>query len=73
MPSVLLADDLAPADTAGLDPTRVIGLATRLGGTTSHTAIIARQLGLPCVVAVEGLDDVPRGGHRAARRRRRAR
>src|SRR3954447_19570960 len=43
VPSVLLADDLAPADTAGLDPARVIGLATRLGGTTSHTAIIARQ------------------------------
>jgi phosphotransferase system enzyme I (PtsI) len=61
VPSVLLADDLAPADTAGLDPDRVIGLATRLGGTTSHTAIIARQLGLPCVVAVGGLDDVPQG------------
>ena len=61
VPSVLLADDLAPADTAGLDPSRVIGLATRLGGTTSHTAIIARQLGLPCVVAVGGLDDVPEG------------
>jgi phosphotransferase system enzyme I (PtsI) len=58
---VLLADDLAPADTAGLDPTVIIGLGTRLGGTTSHTAIIARQLGLPCVVAVGGLDDVPAG------------
>ena len=57
-PSVLLADDLAPADTAGLDPARVVALATRLGGSTSHTAIIARQLGLPCVVAVGGLDDV---------------
>ena len=61
VPSVLLADDLAPADTAGLDPTVIIGLGTRLGGTTSHTAIIARQLGLPCVVAVGGLDDVPAG------------
>jgi phosphoenolpyruvate-protein phosphotransferase (PTS system enzyme I) len=61
VPSVLLAEDLAPADTAGLDPTRIIGLGTRLGGTTSHTAIIARQLGLPCVVAVGGLDDVPEG------------
>jgi phosphoenolpyruvate-protein phosphotransferase (PTS system enzyme I) len=60
-PSVLLADDLAPADTAGLDPARILGLATRLGGTTSHTAIIARQLGLPCVVGVGGLDDVPAG------------
>jgi phosphotransferase system enzyme I (PtsI) len=61
VPSVLLADDLAPADTAGLDPVRILALATRLGGTTSHTAIIARQLGLPCVVAVGGLDDVPAG------------
>src|SRR3954447_14197128 len=61
VPSVLLAEDLAPADTAGLDPARILGLATRLGGTTSHTAIIARQLGLPCVVAVGGLDDVPEG------------
>jgi phosphotransferase system enzyme I (PtsI) len=61
VPSVLLADDLAPADTAGLDPARILGLATRLGGTTSHTAIIARQLGLPCVVGVGGLDDVPAG------------
>jgi phosphotransferase system enzyme I (PtsI) len=61
VPSVLLADDLAPADTAGLDPARILGLATRVGGTTSHTAIIARQLGLPCVVAVGGLDAVPAG------------
>jgi phosphotransferase system enzyme I (PtsI) len=60
-PSVLLADDLAPADTAGLDPARIIALATRLGGATSHTAIIARQLGLPCVVGVGGLDAVPAG------------
>jgi phosphotransferase system enzyme I (PtsI) len=56
--SVLIADDLAPADTAGLDPTMVVALATELGGPTSHTAIIARQLGIPCVVAVHGLMDV---------------
>jgi len=60
-PSILLAEDLAPADTAGLDPHRVVGLATTLGGPTSHTAIIARQLGIPCVVAVKGLDGVPAG------------
>jgi phosphotransferase system enzyme I (PtsI) len=60
-PSVLLADDLAPADTAGLDPLRVVALATRLGGPTSHTAIIARQLGIPCVVAVAGLDTIAEG------------
>ncbi len=59
--SVLLADDLAPADTAGLDPARIVAIATRLGGPTSHTAIIARQLGIPCVVAVPDLDGVPAG------------
>lgn len=61
VPSILCAEDLAPADTAGLDPHRVVGLATTLGGPTSHTAIIARQLGIPCVVAVPGLDDVTAG------------
>ncbi|MFI6310257.1 phosphoenolpyruvate--protein phosphotransferase [Nocardia fusca] len=60
-PSILLAADLAPADTAGLDPNLIVGLATSLGGPTSHTAIIARQLGIPCVVAVDGLDEVPAG------------
>lgn len=60
-PSVLLAHDLAPADTAGLDPTLVLAIATELGGPTSHTAIIARQLGIPCVVAVPGLGEVPAG------------
>jgi phosphoenolpyruvate-protein phosphotransferase (PTS system enzyme I) len=60
-PSILCAEDLAPADTAGLDPGRVVGLATTLGGPTSHTAIIARQLGIPCVVAVAGLAAVPAG------------
>lgn len=51
-PVILLADDLAPADTAGLDPQFVRGIATQLGGKTSHTAIIARQFGIPCVVGV---------------------
>ncbi|MBV8348712.1 MAG: phosphoenolpyruvate--protein phosphotransferase [Mycolicibacterium sp.] len=60
-PSVLCAADLAPADTAGLDPDVIVGLATTLGGPTSHTAIIARQLGIPCVVAAAGLDQVPAG------------
>jgi phosphotransferase system enzyme I (PtsI) len=59
-PSVLLSDDLAPADTASLDPTKVIALAMSLGGPTSHTAIIARQLAIPCVVAAD-VDDIPAG------------
>ncbi|WP_414974556.1 phosphoenolpyruvate--protein phosphotransferase [Gordonia sp. (in: high G+C Gram-positive bacteria)] len=61
VPSIVCADDLAPADTAGLDPAVVIALATRLGGPTSHTAIIARQLGIPCVVAVADLDRIATG------------
>ncbi|MHC9292587.1 phosphoenolpyruvate--protein phosphotransferase [Mycobacterium sp. LTG2003] len=61
VPSILCAEDLAPADTAGLDPQLVVGLATTLGGPTSHTAIIARQLGIPCVVAVTGLDAIAAG------------
>lgn len=54
-PAVLVATDLAPADTAGLDPTLVLGLVTERGGPTSHTAIIARQLGIPCVVGAAGV------------------
>ena len=60
-PIALLADDLAPADTAGLDPELVLALVTRLGGPTSHTAILARQLGIPCIVAVSELAKVPEG------------
>ncbi|ULE32300.1 putative PEP-binding protein [Mycobacterium sp. IDR2000157661] len=62
-PSILCAEDLAPADTAGLDPALVVALATSMGGPTSHTAIIARQLGIPCVVAVDRLDAVEAGTH----------
>jgi phosphotransferase system enzyme I (PtsI) len=52
VPSVLVAADLAPADTALLDPALTLALVTEKGGATSHTAIIARQLGIPCVVGV---------------------
>lgn len=54
-PSVLVARDLAPADTADLDPSQVLALVTEEGGPTSHTAILARSLGIPAVVAVRGL------------------
>ncbi len=60
-PVVLVADDLAPADTAGLDPALVLALVTQRGGPTSHTAIIARQLGIPCVVGADGVLDLPGG------------
>lgn len=47
---ILIADDLPPTDTAGLDANIVAGLVTAQGGPTSHTAILARTLGLPAVV-----------------------
>lgn len=53
-PHVLVAADLAPADTALLDPARVLALVTERGGPTSHTAILARSLGLPAVVGCAG-------------------
>jgi phosphotransferase system enzyme I (PtsI) len=54
-PSVLVARDLAPADTAVLDPAMVLALVTEEGGPTSHTAILARSLGIPAVVACQGI------------------
>ncbi|MDR3437906.1 phosphoenolpyruvate--protein phosphotransferase [Telmatospirillum sp.] len=50
-PCIVVANDLSPSDTAGLDKERVVGLATAQGGPTSHTAILARTLGLPAIVA----------------------
>lgn len=58
-PFVLIATDLAPADTATLDPETVIALVCAEGGPQSHTAILARSLGLPAVVAAEGVLEVP--------------
>ncbi|GAA2807005.1 putative PEP-binding protein [Saccharopolyspora taberi] len=54
-PAVLVARDLAPADTADLDPDLVLALVTEEGGPTSHTAILARSLGIPAVVAARGV------------------
>ncbi|NUB14892.1 phosphoenolpyruvate--protein phosphotransferase, partial [Azospirillum brasilense] len=53
--SVILAEELTPADTALLDPRRVAGFATVLGGAEGHTAIMARSLGIPAVLGVGGL------------------
>ena len=60
--AIVLAHELTPAHTALLDPTQVAGFATALGGTASHTAIMARSLGLPAVVGVEGAMDDARPG-----------
>ena len=60
-PFVLAAVDLAPADTATLDPKNVIALITSDGGPQAHTAILARGLGLPAIVAAKGVTDIPDG------------
>jgi phosphotransferase system enzyme I (PtsI) len=60
--AVILAEELTPADTALLDPKQVAGFATVLGGAESHTAIMARSLGLPAVLGVAGLITGVRAG-----------
>jgi multiphosphoryl transfer protein len=50
---ILVAEDLTPSETAGLDRARVLGFCTTLGSATSHVAIIARSLDIPAVVGME--------------------
>ncbi|ADD41841.1 phosphoenolpyruvate--protein phosphotransferase [Stackebrandtia nassauensis] len=57
-PFILVAADLAPADTAGLDTSMVLALVTETGGPTSHTAILARAAGLPAVVGCPNVLDL---------------
>ncbi|NUR57371.1 MAG: phosphoenolpyruvate--protein phosphotransferase, partial [Catenulispora sp.] len=54
-PYILVARDLAPADTALLDKRLVLALVTAEGGPTSHTAILARSMGIPAVVGAAGV------------------
>ena len=60
-PFVLVAPDLAPADTALLDLEKVLALITRDGGPTSHTAILARSKSIPAIVGVTGALDLADG------------
>ncbi|MSO98399.1 MAG: phosphoenolpyruvate--protein phosphotransferase [Rhodospirillaceae bacterium] len=60
--AVIVADELSPADTAALDPGNVAGLVTLVGGVESHTAIVARSLGLPAVVAQDDILTQARNG-----------
>lgn len=61
-PVVLVADSLSPADTAGLDPARVLAIITARGGAQSHSAILARALAIPAVVGLGSLDALPAAG-----------
>jgi phosphotransferase system enzyme I (PtsI) len=53
--SIIIAEELSPADTALMDPAHVGGFATAIGGSESHTAIMARSLGLPAVLGLAQL------------------
>jgi len=52
-PSIVVGTDLTPSDTARLDPRKVLGICMTAGSATSHSAIIARTLGIPAVVGVD--------------------
>ncbi|MBA2685040.1 MAG: phosphoenolpyruvate--protein phosphotransferase [Gemmatimonadaceae bacterium] len=51
--SIIVAEDLAPSDTASLDRTRVLGFCTTSGSATSHAAILARGLGIPAIAGID--------------------
>lgn len=59
-PSIVIANDIPPSETAGMDRNRVIAFATDLGSSSSHTAIMARALEIPAVV---GLHDISQRVH----------
>ena len=59
--SILVASDLTPSMTATLDPEKVVGIVTYMGGATSHTAILARSLGIPALVGVKMATEVHTG------------
>ncbi|MFH2040508.1 MAG: phosphoenolpyruvate--protein phosphotransferase, partial [Chloroflexota bacterium] len=52
VPSIIIAEDLSPSDTARLDPQFTLGFCTSSGGLTSHSAILARAMGIPAIVAM---------------------
>lgn len=62
---IVLAEELTPSDTVRMDTAHVKGIATRLGGATAHSAIIARTLGIPAAAGIEGWQTEALNGHMA--------
>ncbi len=56
-PCIIVTHELMPTDTANMDRENVLGIVTEIGGDTSHSAIIARSLGIPAVLGVPGITD----------------
>ncbi len=63
-PSILAAHDLTPSDTADMDRSLILGFVTEAGSAVSHTAILARSIGLPAIVAVPSLVAEIRSGQK---------
>ncbi|HDY65371.1 MAG TPA: phosphoenolpyruvate--protein phosphotransferase, partial [Phycisphaerae bacterium] len=61
---IVIAHDMSPSQTAGMDREHIKGLAIDAGGATSHTAIVARALGIPAVVGLEDITSLASGGDR---------
>jgi phosphotransferase system enzyme I (PtsI) len=55
--TILIAEDLTPADTSSMDLSKVNGIVLKEGGFTSHAVIVAKNLGIPCVIGVKSLLD----------------
>jgi phosphoenolpyruvate-protein phosphotransferase len=64
-PSVVVARELSPADLLSVDASLLLGLVTELGGATAHTAIVARELGIPAVLGAEGAVEAAEGNQAA--------
>ena len=53
--TVIVARDLTPSMTAGINPANIAGILTEVGGRTSHSAILARAMEIPAVLSIEGI------------------
>lgn len=60
--TVLVAKDLTPSMTAGINPANVVGILTEVGGKTSHSAILARALEIPAVLSIENIVSTVKDG-----------
>jgi phosphotransferase system enzyme I (PtsI) len=61
-PAIIVAHDLSPSQTASLDRSKILAFATETGGRTSHTAIVARAMGIPAVVGLKNITSDVAGG-----------
>ena len=64
--TILIASDLTPADTSSMELNKVNGIVLKEGGFTSHAVIVAKNLGIPCVIGVKNkLDSLESNKHLA--------